>query len=94
MALYAVLPSLLIAFVRIDHRPIGAKLKWNMAFITPLLLLALVMTLWQFSGIASTLRNNRIIIKPPSIRSPRSSARRVCGRRRQDPRYRCPTAGP
>jgi lipid A ethanolaminephosphotransferase len=62
MALYAVLPSLLIAFVRIDHRPIGAKLKWNMAFITPLLLLALVMTLWQFSGIASTLRNNRIII--------------------------------
>jgi lipid A ethanolaminephosphotransferase len=62
MALYAVLPSLLIALVRIDHRPIGAKLKWNMAFITPLLLLALVMTLWQFSGIASTLRNNRIII--------------------------------
>ena len=62
MALYAVLPSLLIAYVRIDHRPIGAKLKWNMAFITPLLLLALVMTLWQFSGIASTLRNNRIII--------------------------------
>jgi lipid A ethanolaminephosphotransferase len=62
MALYALLPSLLIAIVRIDHRPIGAKLKWNMAFITPLLLLALVMTLWQFSGIASTLRNNRIII--------------------------------
>ena len=62
MALYAVLPSLLIALVRIDHRSIGAKLKWNMAFITPLLLLALVMTLWQFSGIASTLRNNRIII--------------------------------
>jgi lipid A ethanolaminephosphotransferase len=62
MALYAVLPSLLIALVRIDHRPIGAKLKWNMAFITPLLMLALVMTLWQFSGIASTLRNNRIII--------------------------------
>ena len=63
MVLYAVLPSLLIAVVRIRHRTFGAKLKWNMAFITPLLLLAFAMTLWQYPAIASTVRNNRIIIK-------------------------------
>jgi lipid A ethanolaminephosphotransferase len=74
MALYALLPSLLIAMVRIDHRPIGAKLKWNTAVIAPLLLLALAMTLWQFPAIASTLRNNRIIIKTLNPVSPIFSA--------------------
>lgn len=63
MLVYAVLPSLLIATVRIQHRTFGAKLKWNMAFITPLLLLAMAMTFWQYPAIASTMRNNRLIIK-------------------------------
>lgn len=63
MALYALLPSLLVAMVRIRHRDFLAKLKWNTALTAPLLLLAAVMTLWQYPAIASTLRNNRIIIK-------------------------------
>lgn len=70
MALYAVLPSLLIAIVRIRHRDFFAKLKWNTAVTAPLLLLALVMTLWQYPAIASTLRNNRIIIKTLNPVSP------------------------
>ncbi|KJS09124.1 MAG: sulfatase [Hoeflea sp. BRH_c9] len=63
MALYAILPSLLIALVRIEHRSFGAKLKWNLALIVPLLLVALTMGLWQYPAIASTMRNNRIVIK-------------------------------
>ncbi|MDP2122523.1 MAG: phosphoethanolamine--lipid A transferase [Hoeflea sp.] len=63
MLIYAVLPSLLVAIVRIVHRPFGAKVKHNLALIIPLLLLALIMALWQYPAIASTMRNNRIIIK-------------------------------
>lgn len=70
MALYALLPSLLIAMVRIRHRNFFAKLKWNTAVTAPLLLLAAVMTLWQYPAIASTLRNNRIIIKTLNPVSP------------------------
>jgi len=70
MALYAMLPSLLIAIVRIRHRNFFAKLKWNTAVTAPLLLLAAVMTLWQYPAIASTLRNNRIIIKTLNPVSP------------------------
>ena len=63
MLIFAVLPSLLIAIVRIRHRDFGAKLKWNLAVIVPMLLLALAMTFWQYPAIASTMRNNRIVIK-------------------------------
>ncbi|MBC7280702.1 phosphoethanolamine--lipid A transferase [Hoeflea sp.] len=63
MLIYAALPSLLIAFVRIEHRTFGAKVKHNLALIVPLLLLALTMALWQYPAIASTMRNNRIVIK-------------------------------
>jgi len=63
MLIYAILPSLLIAGVRIKHRTFGAKLKWNLAVIIPMLLTALAMTIWQYPAIASTMRNNRIVIK-------------------------------
>lgn len=72
--IYAILPSLLIAIVRIRHRTFGAKLKWNLAVIVPLLLLALTMTLWQYPAIASTMRNNRIVIKTLNPISPIISA--------------------
>jgi lipid A ethanolaminephosphotransferase len=70
MVFYALLPSLLIAMVSIRHRSFFAKLKWNTAVTAPLLLLALAMTLWQYPAIASTLRNNRIIIKTLNPVSP------------------------
>lgn len=63
MLLYAALPALAITLVRIRHRTFGAKLKWNLAVIVPMLLLALGMTLWQYPAIASTIRNNHIIFK-------------------------------
>ncbi len=63
MLLYAVAPSLLVAIVRIKHRTIGAKVKHNMALIVPLLLLTAGLATWQFPAIASTLRNNKQIIK-------------------------------
>jgi lipid A ethanolaminephosphotransferase len=72
--IYAILPSLLIAMVRIRHRTFGAKLKWNLAVIVPMLLLALSMSLWQYPAIASTMRNNRIIIKTLNPISPIISA--------------------
>ena len=70
MVLYAVLPSLLIAVVRIRHRTFGAKLKRNLAVIIPLLLVAFGMTMWQYPAIASTLRNNRVLIKTLNPVSP------------------------
>jgi len=63
MLIYALLPSLLIAVVRIKHLTFGSKLVANLKLIVPLLLVALVLTLWQYPTIASTMRNNRIIIK-------------------------------
>lgn len=70
LLIYAVLPSLLIMIIRIRHRTFGAKLKWNLAVIMPMLLLALSMALWQYPAIASTMRNNRIIIKTLNPISP------------------------
>jgi len=63
MMVYALLPSLLIVIVRIRHRPFPAKLKHNLAVIVPLLLLTLGLATWQYPAIASTIRNNRLIIK-------------------------------
>jgi lipid A ethanolaminephosphotransferase len=63
MLLYGLLPSLLVAVVRIRHRTIGAKVKYNLALIVPLLLLTVAVAAWQFPAIASTLRNNKQIIK-------------------------------
>jgi lipid A ethanolaminephosphotransferase len=37
--------------------------KYNLALIVPLLLLTVAVAMWQYPAIASTLRNNRIIIK-------------------------------
>ena len=74
MLVYAVVPSLFIAIVRIKHRTFGAKLKWNLAVIVPLLLLTLGMTIWQYPAIASTMRNNRIVIKTLNPVSPMVAA--------------------
>jgi lipid A ethanolaminephosphotransferase len=63
MLFYAVVPSLLVAIVRIKHRTIGAKVKHNLALIVPLLLLTAGLAAWQFPAIASTVRNNKMIIK-------------------------------
>ena len=70
MLLFAALPALAIALVRIRHRTFGAKVKWNLAVIMPLLLLALGMAFWQYPAIASTMRNNRIVIKTLNPVSP------------------------
>lgn len=61
MLLFAILPSLAIAYVRIEHHSFGKKLARNLSVIAPLLLVATALTLWQFPAIASTIRNNRII---------------------------------
>ncbi|MCY0147503.1 phosphoethanolamine--lipid A transferase [Hoeflea sp. G2-23] len=74
MLVYAVLPSLLIVFVRIRHRPFPAKLKYNLAVIVPFLLLTLALVAWQYPAIASTMRNNRLVIKTLNPVSPIISA--------------------
>ena len=70
MVIYALIPSLLVALVRIRHRTFGAKLKWNLTAIVPLLGLAAAMVIWQYPAIASTMRNNHLIIKTLNPVSP------------------------
>lgn len=74
MVIYALLPSLLIALVRIKHRRFGAKVKYNLAVILPALLLTFGLGGWQYQAVASAIRNNRIMIKTLNPMTPVASA--------------------
>ncbi|WP_422370670.1 phosphoethanolamine transferase [Hoeflea sp.] len=63
MTFYGLLPSMAVMLVRVRHRPIAAKVKHNLFIIIPLLALTTALAVWQFPAIASTLRNNKLIIK-------------------------------
>ncbi|PTM96214.1 phosphoethanolamine transferase [Mycoplana dimorpha] len=56
---FGLLPSLLVAWVRIDHRPFFAKARMNAAFVLPLLLVAAVAATMQMRLLASTSREHR-----------------------------------
>lgn len=56
---FGLLPSLLVAWVRIDHRPFFAKARTNAAFVLPLLLVAAVAATMQMRLLASTSREHR-----------------------------------
>ncbi|MCM2474224.1 phosphoethanolamine transferase [Rhizobium sp. CG5] len=59
MALYGFLPSALIALVRIVHRPILQKVKWNLAVILPCLVVFAASGLSHASTYASVTREHR-----------------------------------
>ncbi|WP_368669564.1 phosphoethanolamine transferase [Agrobacterium sp. a22-2] len=59
MALYGVLPSVLISLVRIVHRPFLQKVKWNLAVILPCLIVFVAAGLSHASTYASVTREHR-----------------------------------
>ncbi len=62
MTVFGILPSLLIAFVRIKHRKFFAKLRWNLTAIVPLLLLALACGVSSARSIAAVTRLHKDLI--------------------------------
>ena len=56
VALYGVLPSLLVAFLRIRHRNFLGKFLHNLAVATACLALAAGLVVWQFAAISTTVR--------------------------------------
>jgi lipid A ethanolaminephosphotransferase len=74
MTIYGILPALAIMLVRIRHRPIAAKVRYNLLIIAPLLCLTGLLAFWQFPAIASTLRTNKLIIKTLNPLTPIASA--------------------
>lgn len=56
MAVFGILPSLLVCWVKIEHRPFFGKVLWNSAAIVPLLLVALACGMSSARSIASVTR--------------------------------------
>ena len=59
MALYGLLPASFIAWVRIRHRAVLAKARWNTALILPSVLVVLGIVFLNLSVFAATFRNHR-----------------------------------
>ncbi|WP_425288620.1 phosphoethanolamine transferase [Sinorhizobium glycinis] len=59
LALYALIPSLLIAWLKVKHRRFFAKAAVNFLFIAPALVLSGVLVYGNFAGIAYALREHR-----------------------------------
>lgn len=63
LLLTGVLPSLLIIWVRIRHRPLSKKILYNLAVIVPCLLLAVFTIISTSRSLMSTVREHRDLIK-------------------------------
>lgn len=72
--LFAVLPALLIAFVRIRHRPFLSKVLYNLAVIVPALVVSLSMTAANFASIAFVTHEHKDAIKLFNPSGPISAA--------------------
>lgn len=59
MLIFAILPSLFVLWVRIDHKPFGRKVTEHLFVIVPSLLVAGTVTLLNYSAFASTFREHR-----------------------------------
>ncbi|MDY8110865.1 phosphoethanolamine--lipid A transferase [Fulvimarina sp. 2208YS6-2-32] len=58
IVIYGFLPAVCIAWVRIRHRAVLAKARWNTAFILPSVLVVLGIVFLNFSVFAATFRNH------------------------------------
>lgn len=62
MTVFALVPSLLIALVRIRHRPIAQKVLWNLAVILPCLAVFAATALANVRTFAATTRQHRDLV--------------------------------
>lgn len=62
MTVFALVPSLLIALVRIRHRPIAQKVLWNLAVILPCLAVFAAAALANVRTFAATTRQHRDLV--------------------------------
>jgi lipid A ethanolaminephosphotransferase len=62
LAVWGVLPSLLVCWVQIEHRPFWAKLRWNLLAIALLVLVALACSISASRSIASVTRTHKDLI--------------------------------
>ncbi|MCV9967591.1 phosphoethanolamine--lipid A transferase [Pararhizobium sp. BT-229] len=62
MALFGVLPSVLIALVRIRHRPFFQKFKWNLAVVLSFLAVFVSVSLANVRTFAATTREHRDLV--------------------------------
>ncbi|WP_162129973.1 phosphoethanolamine transferase, partial [Sinorhizobium fredii] len=74
LALYALIPSLLITWVKVRHRRFFAKAAVNFLFIAPALVLSGVLIYVNFAGIAYALREHRDLMVRFNPAGPISSA--------------------
>ncbi|ASY67050.1 conserved putative membrane protein (plasmid) [Sinorhizobium sojae CCBAU 05684] len=74
LAIYALIPSLLIAWVKVMHRRFFAKAAVNFLFIAPALVLSGVLIYVNFAGIAYALREHRDLMVRFNPAGPISSA--------------------
>lgn len=62
MFLLGIIPAALIAWVRIEHRPFLAKVRWNLIAIIPLLLVALACGISSARSVAAATRLHKDLI--------------------------------
>jgi len=62
MTVFGILPAVLIAWVRVKHRPFFAKVRWNLTAIVPLLLIALACGVSSARSIAAVTRLHKDLI--------------------------------
>ncbi|MBP1857113.1 phosphoethanolamine transferase [Rhizobium herbae] len=60
---FAILPSLLIALVKVRHRPIISKTLHNLAVIVPSLIAVTVLVFFNFASFASVIREHKDMMK-------------------------------
>ncbi|HTO32055.1 MAG TPA: phosphoethanolamine--lipid A transferase [Pararhizobium sp.] len=63
VAIFGIVPSLLIAVVRIQHRPFGQKFRWNLALVLSCLAVFIAVGLANVRTLAATTREHRDLME-------------------------------